>query len=75
MSRTLRGRTCGYDNISVGSASGQERTISGAAPPAELTGEWLDDLAVGSAPPTTNTADDMQVGVVTLANENTKVGG
>lgn len=75
MARTLRGTKCGYDNIAVGSASGQERTISGAAPPAELTGKWIDDLSVGNPPPTTVRQDNYVVGTATPTGENVKVGG
>jgi hypothetical protein len=68
MARTLRGRTVGADNISVGNISGQERTIAGAAPPAEKVG-GLDNVAIGSAFPTTVIADDQQVGVTTMLIE------
>jgi hypothetical protein len=68
MARTLRGRTTGHDNIAVGSVSGQERTISGAAPPAEKVG-GLDNVAAGSAFPTSVIADDQQAGVTTMLIE------
>lgn len=35
MSFNLRGRKVAYDNIAVGSATGRERTISGATPSTE----------------------------------------
>lgn len=68
MARTLRARTVGADNIAVGSVSGQERTINGAAPPAEKVG-GNDNIAVGSAYPTTIIADNQQVGVTTMLIE------
>ena len=46
MSKTLRERTVNYDNIASGSATGNERTINGSAPPAETYG-GNDNLAVG----------------------------
>lgn len=74
--RVQRGRDQAYDNIAVGSAiTSQEKTIAGALPPVELTGKWLDNLAVGSPPPTTVIADDIVVGTVTAGHENVKVGG
>lgn len=71
MTVTQRGRVLSGDNIAVGSASGVERTIAGAAPPAEKVG-GLDNIAVGSAFPTAIIADDQQVGVTTMTRE--KVG-
>jgi len=68
MSTTLRGRTVSYDNIAVGAASGQERTISGAIPPAEKVG-GLDNVKVAEAFPTANIADNQQKAVVTMAGE------
>ncbi len=35
MSFTIRGRVCAYDNISVGNATGRERTILGQTPSTE----------------------------------------
>jgi hypothetical protein len=71
MTVTLRGRIVSGDNIAVGSASGVERTISGAAPPTQKVG-GLDNVASGAAFPTTVIADDQQVGVPSLTRE--KVG-
>ncbi len=71
MAVTLRGRRNKYDNIAVGSATGTERTIAGASAPAQKVG-GLDNIAIGSAFPTTVIADNQQVGVVTMAGE--KVG-
>lgn len=68
MAVTLRGRKTAYDNAAVGSATGTERTITGDAPPSQKVG-GLDNIAVGSAYPTTVIADDIQVSVVTLAGE------
>lgn len=68
MSRVLRGRTTGYDNISAGNASGTERTTRAGAVAAEKVG-GLDNVAVGQAFPTANIADNQQVGVVTMAGE------
>lgn len=67
MAVTLRGRKTAYDNIAAGSATGTERTV-GVAPPSQKVG-GLDNIAVGSAFPTLNIADDIQVAVVTLAGE------
>ena len=69
MSSTLRGRTVGYDNAKVGGATGTERTISGSAPPAEKVG-GKDNIAVGTAFPTLNIADNIVVGTATAAGEN-----
>ena len=68
MARTLRGRTVGADNIAVGLVSGTEKTTVGILPPAEKVG-GLDNVAVGSAFPTTIIADDQQVGVTTMLIE------
>lgn len=68
MTVTLRGRTVSGDNIAAGSASGTERTISGAAPPTQKVG-GLDNIAVASAYPTSNIADDIVAGTATLAKE------
>lgn len=68
MAVTLRARRTSYDNLAVGSASGTERTISGSAAPAQKVG-GLDNIAVGSAYPTTVIADNQQVAVVTMAGE------
>lgn len=68
MSRALRGRTVGYDNIASGSVSGTERTINGAAAPAEVVG-GKDNIASGSAFPTTIIADNQQSGVTTMLGE------
>lgn len=38
MAVTLRARKTAYDNISVGNATGTERTIAGAAPPSQTFG-------------------------------------
>jgi hypothetical protein len=58
MSRTLREQRVGYDNIAVGSASGTERTIRGAAPPSETYG-GRDNFAVGT---TARDPDNLAVG-------------
>jgi hypothetical protein len=71
MSRTLRGRTVSFDNISVGNASGTERTISGSAPPAEKVG-GLDNISVGNAFPTGNIADNHVSGTACPTGENRK---
>lgn len=72
MTVTKRGRVLSGDNIAVGSVSGQERTIEGAAPPAERIGGGS-NIAVGSVYPTTVIADNQQVGVPTMTRE--RVGG
>lgn len=74
MSTTLRGRGTSYDNIAVGSAFGTERTIAGAAPPAEVNGAGS-NIVVGSAHPTGNASDDYVVAVATPLRDNVKVGG
>jgi hypothetical protein len=48
MSTTSKARTLGYDNIAKGSATGVERTIAGAAPPASTTFGNIENIAVGS---------------------------
>lgn len=68
MPRTLRARTCSQDNIAIGSVSGQERTLAGAAPPPEKVG-GKDNIKVGGAFPTTVIADNQQVGQTTMPLE------
>ncbi len=68
MARTLRGRTVGADNIAVGAVSGEERTISGDVGPAQVVGGG-NNIAVGAVFPTTNIADNQQVGVTTMLIE------
>lgn len=68
MANTVRGRKLNYDNIAAGSATGIERTINGAAPPAEAVG-GKDNIAAGSAFPTTIIPDNQQAGVVTMIGE------
>lgn len=68
MSRTLRGRTVGIDNIAVGQVSGTEKLAVGILPPAEKVG-GLDNIAVGQAFPTTIIADNQQVGLATMLAE------
>lgn len=48
MARTVKARTHCYDNIAVASAMGVERTISGAAPPANTTWGNTENIAVGT---------------------------
>lgn len=69
MSRTLRARTVGIDNIAVGQVSGTEKHVVGVLPPAEKVG-GLDNVASGSAFPTAVIADNQQVGVTTMLKEN-----
>lgn len=79
MAVTEQGRRRAYDNIAVASATGVERTISGAAPPVKIVGggegtaganaKGHSNIAVASDYPTTVIPDDIQVGVVTLAGE------
>jgi hypothetical protein len=77
--RKQRGRAQAYDNAVVGSQTTSfECTKVANVPPVELAATstgFRDNPAVGSAPPTANPHDDIQVAVVTLAIENTKVGG
>lgn len=47
MAVTLRARKTAYDNIAVASATGTERTISGAAPPSQSFGNG-ENIAVGT---------------------------
>ena len=47
MARTVKSRTLCIDNIAAGSAMGVERTISGAAPPANTTWGNTENIAVG----------------------------
>jgi hypothetical protein len=48
MARTVKARTWCVDNIAVASATGVERTISGAAPPFNTTWGNTENIAVGS---------------------------
>ncbi len=77
--RKQRGRAQCYDNPVAGSqCTSFECTTVGNVPPVELAATstgFRDNLTVANAPPTANPQDDIQAGVVTLANENTKVGG
>jgi hypothetical protein len=68
MSRLLRGRTVGFDNVAVGLISGTEKTVVGSLPPAEKVGGGSNPK-VGSAFPTTIIADNQQVGVTTMLRE------
>lgn len=68
MSRALRGRTVGRDNIAVALASGTERIILGAAAPSEKVG-GKDNVAVGEAFPTAIIADNLASGVTTAVAE------
>ena len=64
MAYTLEGRSINGDNVAVGSAMGQERTISGAAPPTFPP----DDISVGQVAP--EGAENNAVGV---ANPNPEI--
>jgi hypothetical protein len=68
MAFNSRGRTLSNDNIAVGSASGRERTINAALPPAEKVGGG-DNIAVGVPFPTTVCPDNMQRAVTTILVE------
>lgn len=68
MATTIRARRAAYDNISVGNATGTERTTRSGAVAAEKVG-GLDNIAVGQAFPTSVIADNQQVAVVTMAGE------
>lgn len=48
MSVTSKARTLAYDNLAVGSATGTERTIAGALPPAFTTFGNTENIAVGT---------------------------
>lgn len=48
MATTMKARTIRYDNIAVGSATGAERTISGAASPEGTTWGNTENIAVGT---------------------------
>jgi hypothetical protein len=79
MAVTEQGRKRAYDNIAVGSATGVERTIAGAAPPVKIVGggegtaganaKGHSNIAVASDYPTANIPDDIVPGTVTLAGE------
>lgn len=47
MAVTFKARTTNYDNIAVGSATGAERTISGAANPANTTWGNTENIQTG----------------------------
>jgi hypothetical protein len=69
MAWNQRGRTLSNDNLAGGAASGRERTISGALPPAEKVG-GKDNVAVGVPFPTTVCPDNIVTpGVTTLLVE------
>lgn len=75
MSRTRRGEGEAFDNVIAGNAiTNIERTINGAAPPAEQA-IWADNMISGQAIPTTRRADNYIVGSTTPTLENVKVGG
>lgn len=68
MSVTQRGRVVSYDNLKSGSASGQERTSIGGAPPAENVGGTAlayDNPKSGSAFPTSVIPDNISSGNTT----------
>lgn len=69
MSVTLRGRVVSFDNLASGSASGTERTILNAAPPAEKVG-GLDNIKSGSAFPTAVISDNIKHGSTSPTKEN-----
>ena len=48
MAVTKKARRLAYDNIAQGSATGQERTINGSAPPADSTFGNTENIAVGT---------------------------
>ena len=77
--RKQRGRNQAYDNAVVGAQTTSfECTSNGNVPPVELAATvtgFRDNLSVGNAQPTAVPASDIQVGVVTLAGENARVGG
>jgi len=47
MARTVKARTHCVDNVAVASAMGVERTIDGAAPPANTTWGNTENVSVG----------------------------
>jgi len=49
MARTVKARTHCVDNVAVASAMGVERTIEGAAPPANTTWGNTEKIAVATA--------------------------
>ena len=77
MSYTIRGKTVGYDNIAVASATGKERTISGSTGQAEVYPGGLGDTtitaggAIGysniAAGATASDVDDENIGVLAVA--------
>ena len=77
--RKQRGRSQCFDNPVVGSqCTSFECTTVANVPPVELAATatgFRDNITVGNAPPTTVPHTNIQATVVTLANENTKVGG
>lgn len=48
MAVTSKARTLNYDNIAIASATGTERTINGAAPPAFTTWGNTENIAIGT---------------------------
>ncbi len=69
MARTIRNRRDAYDNLAVGSASGMERLIAGAAATSEIYGGGTRPK-VGSSWHTTDPGENIQPGVVTPRGEN-----
>lgn len=49
MARTVKSRTTCYDNIAIASATGIERTILAAAPPAFTTWGNTEKISIGVA--------------------------
>lgn len=72
MSYTYKARTIALDNVSRGQATGQERTIAGAAPNVRHVG-GIENIAVGQDYNVTSSQDNQQVGVVTIAAERVAV--
>lgn len=56
MSYSVRGKTCGYDNIAVGEATGKERTITGDTGLAEIYPSGYGDSTIANQAHITNIA-------------------
>jgi hypothetical protein len=70
MAYTIRGKACGYSNVAVGSATGRERLIAGAAATSEKHGGGMIGPTVGTSYHSTNLTDNISVGNFAPAGDN-----
>lgn len=69
MAVTKRGQRAHYDNIAVGAACGEERTIAGSKPPGPVTTQYgaLDNIASGT---TDIAVENLVAGTTDVVSEN-----